>query len=134
MGSVFTTSIMKDYRSRLALLYLMLFIHVCQVYAQDDAESGSSDGGSAAAAGGGGEEGTESPQEQERNAAEEGSGSGDSTDTARSYWDRLPADTRRELARQEFVSFEANKQFQMYLKALILEAKNMHQKNYLEFM
>ena len=78
--------------------------------------------------------GTESPQEQERNAAEEGSGSGDSTDTARSYWDRLPADTRRELARQEFVSFEANKQFQMYLKALILEAKNMHQKNYLELI
>ena len=55
--SVFTTSIMKDYLSRLTLLYLMLFIHVCQVYAQDDAESGSSDGGSAAAAGGGGEEG-----------------------------------------------------------------------------
>ena len=93
--------------------------------------------------------GTESPQEEEESPKEEeeGSGSGevDYTDAdqanfgevneaevneARSFWNELPADTRRELAHQEL----ANKQFQMYLKALILEAKNMYQKNYLEFM
>ena len=91
--------------------------------------------------------GTDSPQEDEGNIKEEESGSGDVDSTyanqaapdgsdgeARNFWDKLPADTKRDLAREEFVNLETNKQFQMYLKALILEAKNMYQKNYLEFM
>ena len=53
---------------------------------------------------------------------------------ARKIWDSLPPYTRRLLAGEEMVKLEANKQFQKYLKALILEAKNMYQKNYLEFM
>ena len=43
--SVFTTSTMKDYHNRLALLYLVLSIHACQVYAEYDEEPGSSEGG-----------------------------------------------------------------------------------------
>ena len=90
--------------------------------------------------------GSGSPQEDDGNTKEEESGSGDDSTyanqdptegevgDARRFWDNLPADTKRDLAREEFVNFETNKQFQMYLKALILEAKNMHQKNYLEFM
>ena len=72
---------------------------------------------------------------------------------ARKFWKKLPADTRRELAHQELGNLETNKQFQLYLQALsnyenslpdtlseyfdifsVLEAKNMYQKNYLEFM
>ena len=95
---------------------------------------------------GSGEETSGSGSEPVGEASQAGSGSGDSYDYSeggqatdqgenfKEIWDSFPADTRRELAHQEFTKVEASKQFQMYLKALILEAKNMYEKNYLKFM
>ena len=83
--------------------------------------------------------GTESPKETEDEGdtdtkeTEAGSGSGNAADAqydspqyypdegetgeARKFWNKLPADTRRELAHQELGNLETNKQFQLYLQA-----------------
>ena len=111
----------------------LLVISVMMVSAEDPAE-------------GSGEEASGSGSQPVGAASQAGSGSGDSYDYSeggqaqdqgesfKEIWDSFPADTRRELAHQEFTKVEAGKQFQMYLKALILEAKNMYEKNYLKFM
>merc|ERR1719331_2984732 len=128
---------MKDDHTRLVLLYLILTIHACQVYAEDDGESGSSEGGEESAQETEGEGDT-----TEETQAGSGSGDVDPTDAqydsplydpdegetgeARKFWNQLPADTRRQLAHQELGNLETNKQFQLYLQALILEAKNMY--------
>ena len=164
-----------DHNTRLALFYLILTIHACQVTADDDEDSGSAEDGGCSELCSLyfylilSQTDTDSPQEEDGDEGdttdtEEGSGSGSPgsdmlEDTgegeqghAERYWDQLPADTRRKLAHQELGDIETSKQFQMYLQALskyghlifhiyiftdifsVLEAKNMYQKNYLEFM
>ena len=50
----------------------------------------------------------------------------DSFAEAKMLWKQLPAATRSRIAREEHVNNEQEKLFKIYLKALLLEAENIH--------
>merc|ERR1712142_161279 len=44
---------------------------------------------------------------------------------ARAWWKRMPADARKKIAQEEYIKNEADKRFQIYLRALINEAEKI---------